>query len=104
MQYLTYEEYTEIGGTLDLTAFMRNINRACSFIDWCTQNRLRAILAPSDTVKACVRDVCELYALNSAGEEQVTRRSQSGGGGGDGPGGPDAAGHGLPGFRVGAYR
>lgn len=80
MQYLTYEEYTEIGGTLDLTAFMRNINRACSVIDWCTQNRLRAILAPSDAVKACVRDVCELYALNSAGEKQVTSRSQSAGG------------------------
>ena len=40
MQYLTYEEYTEIGGTLDLTAFNRNIDRACGIIDNTTHNRI----------------------------------------------------------------
>ena len=40
MQYLTYEEYTEIGGTLDLAAFNRNIDRACGIIDNATHNRI----------------------------------------------------------------
>ena len=80
MQYLTYEEYTEIGGTLDLTAFMRNINRACSVIDWCTQNRLRAILAASETVKACARDLVEYLADNASNGKTITSKSQSAGG------------------------
>jgi hypothetical protein len=79
MQYLTYEEYTEIGGTLDLTAFNRNIDRACGFIDANTQNRLQSVLEASQRVKACVRDLVEYLASNIANGKTVTSKSQSAG-------------------------
>jgi hypothetical protein len=79
MQYLTYEEYQEIGGTLDLTAFNRNIDRACGFIDANTQNRLCGVLEASQRVKACVRDLVEYLASNIANGKTVTSKSQSAG-------------------------
>ena len=80
MQYLTYEEYTEIGGALDLTAFKRNIDRACGFVDLHTQSRLQSVLEVSQRVKACVRDLVEYLANNVSGEKAVTSKSQSAGG------------------------
>lgn len=80
MQYLTYEEYQEIGGTLDLTAFDRNIDRACAFIDASTQNRLQSVLEVSTKAKACVRDLVEYLATNVLNGKTVTSKSQSAGG------------------------
>ena len=80
MQHLTYEEYTEIGGTLDLTAFKRNINRACGFIDLNTQSRLQSVLEVSQRAKACVRDLVEYLANNASNGKVVTSKSQSAGG------------------------
>ena len=80
MQYLTYEEYTEIGGTLDLTAFNRNIDRACGFVDLHTQNRLQSVLEASQRVKACVRDLVEYLSNNLSSGKTVTSKSQSAGG------------------------
>lgn len=80
MQYLTYEEYTEIGGTLDLTAFKRNIDRACGFVDLHTQSRLQSVLEVSQRAKACVRDLVEYLASNMASGKTVTSKSQSAGG------------------------
>ena len=80
MQYLTYEEYQEIDGTLDLTAFNRNIDRACAFIDASTQNRLQSVLEVSTKVKACVRDLVEYLANNVSSGKAVTSKSQSAGG------------------------
>ena len=80
MQYLTYEEYTEIGGTLDLTAFNRNIDRACAFIDASTQNRLQSVLEVSTKAKACVRDLVEYITSNVSSGKAVTSKSQSAGG------------------------
>lgn len=80
MQYLTYEEYSEIGGTLDLTAFNRNVDRACAFIDASTQNRLQSVLEVSTKVKACVRDLVEYLANNLSSGKSVTSKSQSAGG------------------------
>jgi hypothetical protein len=80
MQYLTYEEYQEIGGTLDLTAFNRNIDRACGFIDLHTQSRLQSVLEVSQRVKACVRDLVEYLANNVSNGKSVTSKSQSAGG------------------------
>ena len=77
MQYLTYEEYTEVGGTLDLTAFNRNIDRACGFIDTQTQSRLHGVLEVSQRVKACVRDLLEYLANNVSSGRAVTSKSQS---------------------------
>ena len=80
MQYLTYEKYTEIGGTLDLTAFERNIDRACAIVDSHTQNRLQSVLEVSRSVKACVRDLVEYLANNMSSGKAVTSKSQSAGG------------------------
>lgn len=80
MQYLTYEEYVEIGGALDLTAFERNIDRACAIVDSHTQNRLQSVLEASRRVKACVRDLVEYLANNLSSGKTVTSKSQSAGG------------------------
>lgn len=80
MQYLTYEEYIEIGGTLDLTAFKRNIDRACGFVDLHTKSRLQSVLEVSQRAKACVRDLAEYLANNVSGAKAVTSKSQSAGG------------------------
>lgn len=80
MQYLTYEEYTEIGGALDLTAFNRNIDRACGFVDLHTQSRLQSVLEVSQRAKACVRDLVEYFANNVSSGKAVTSKSQSAGG------------------------
>ena len=80
MQYLTYEEYTEIGGTLDLTAFKRHIDRACGFVDLHTQSRLQSVLEVSQRAKACVRDLVEYLANNLSSGKTVTSKSQSAGG------------------------
>ena len=80
MQYLTYDEYLEIGGTLDLTAFKRNIDRACGFVDLHTQSRLQTVLEVSQRAKACVRDLVEYLANNVSVVKAVTSKSQSAGG------------------------
>ena len=77
MQYLTYEEYQEIGGTLDLTAFKRNIDRACGFVDSHTFGRLNKSSAVSRMVKACVRDLVEYLANNVSSGKAIASKSQS---------------------------
>lgn len=80
MTYLTYEEYTEIGGTLDLTAFNRNIDRACGIIDNATHNRIEYMADVPQRVKVLCRDLVEYLARNDTTEIAVTSRSQSAGG------------------------
>ena len=80
MQYLTYEEYQEIGGTLDLTAFKRNIDRACSMIDVRTQSRLEAFETVPQIVKIVCADLVGYIANNTVEKPFVTSRSQSAGG------------------------
>lgn len=80
MQYLTYEEYTEIGGTLDLTAFNRNIDRACGVVDTETRNRVENMKEMPRQVKACCRDLTEYLHNNSTLAKSVSSKSQSAGG------------------------
>ena len=80
MTYLTYEEYTEIGGTLDLTAFNRNIDRACGIIDNATHNRIVCMEEVPQRAKALCRDLVEYLAKNDTTETAVTSLSQSAGG------------------------
>lgn len=80
MLYLTYDEYVEIGGTLDYTAFTRNIDRACGFVDSQTFNRIKRMSAVPRMAKACVRDLVEYVANNFVNTKSVTNRSQSAGG------------------------
>lgn len=80
MIYLTYEEYSNIGGICDLTAFNRNIDRACGIIDNATHNRVDCMADIPQRVKVLCRDLVEYLARNDTTEIAVTSRSQSAGG------------------------
>lgn len=80
MIYLTYEEYSNIGGICDLTAFNRNIDRACGLIDNATHNRIDCMAEVPQRAKALCRDLVEYLARNDTTEIAVTSRSQSAGG------------------------
>lgn len=80
MQYLTYEEYVEIGGTLDLAAFNRNIDRACAMIDIRTQSRLESFEIVPKIVKIVCADLLGYIANNTVEKPFVTSKSQSAGG------------------------
>lgn len=77
MNYLTYDEYQEIGGTLDLTAFLHNIDRACAMIDIRTQSRLKQFEEIPFIVKSVCRDLIEYISANSVEKPIVTSRSES---------------------------
>ena len=79
MIYLTYDEYAEMGGICDLTAFNRNINRACAMIDNRTQSRLECFKEISQIVKVVCVDLVDYIATNTV-EKAVTSKSQSAGG------------------------
>ena len=78
MQYLTYEEYVEIGGVLEKTAFNRNIDRAFGKVDNATFGRLEKMTEIPRQVKACCRELVE-YFNNETGKT-ITSKSQSAGG------------------------
>ena len=80
MTYLTYEEYSNMGGVLDITAFNRSISKVCGFVDSQTFNRIKRMSAVPRMVKACVRDLVEYVANNFLNTKSVTSRSQSAGG------------------------
>ena len=80
MIYLTYEEYLNMGGICDLTAFNRNIDRACGIIDNATHNRIEYMANVPQRAKALCRDLVEYLARNDTTEISVTSRSQSAGG------------------------
>ena len=80
MTYLTYEEYSNMGGVLDITAFNRNIDRVCGIIDNATHKRIECMKTIPQSVKALCRDLVEHISANSTNEKLVTSRSQSAGG------------------------
>lgn len=79
MIYLTYEEYSNMGGICDLTAFNRNIDRACGVIDNATHNRIDCMAEVPQRAKALCRDLVE-YLVENNGVKIVTSKSQSAGG------------------------
>lgn len=79
MQYLTYEEYKNIGGKLDLTAFELKITRVCGIVTTATYNRIEALRGIPKEVKELCRDLVELLD-KMEGAETVQSRSQSAGG------------------------
>ena len=80
MIYLTYDEYNAIGGICDLTAFNRNIDRACGIIDNATHNRIECMAEIPQRAKALCRDLVEYLARYSTSDMVVSSRSQSAGG------------------------
>ena len=79
MIYLTYDEYSTMGGICDLTAFNRNIDRACGIIDNATRNRIECMTEVPQRAKALCRDLVE-YLVENNGVKIVTSKSQSAGG------------------------
>ena len=79
MQYLTYEEYSSLGGELSLAAFNRNIDRACAMIDNRTQSRLECFEEIPQIVKVVCADLIDYISTNTV-EKTVTSKSQSAGG------------------------
>lgn len=61
--YLTYEEYVEFGGTLDVTTFSDLEFQASSIIDWYTFNRLHGETVISDRVKRLTFHLMKLAQL-----------------------------------------
>ena len=80
MIYLTYEEYSKMGGLLDLTAFNRNIERACCMIDIRTQSRLECFEEVPQIVKVVCADLVDYITTNTVEKPIVTSKSQSAGG------------------------
>lgn len=80
MIYLTYDEYSAMGGICDLTAFNRFSDRAFSIIDNATHNRVEYMADVPQRAKALCRDLIEYLARNDTTETAVTSRSQSAGG------------------------
>ena len=79
MTYLTYDEYVGIGGTLDLTAFSRNITRASGMIDNATFCRIEKMSKVPENAKHLCRDLIEYLARNNVTDLAVASRSQSAG-------------------------
>lgn len=79
MTYLTYEEYSNMGGVLDLAAFNRNIDRACAMIDVRTQSRLEEFEEIPQIVKVVCRDLVDYISANSVEKPIVTSKSESAG-------------------------
>ena len=79
MRYLTYEEYSSIGGTLDNAAFDKNIDRACGVIDNATHNRIESMTDTPSQAKALCRDLIEYFGGNFGSSSQISSRSQSAG-------------------------
>ena len=79
MIYLTYDEYSAMGGICNLTAFNRNIDRACGIIDNATRNRIECMAEVPQRAKALCRDLVE-YLVENNGVKIVTSKSQSAGG------------------------
>ena len=64
MTYLTYEEYSNMGGVLDLTAFNRFSDRAFGIVDNATHNRIEPMHGEPKKAKAICRDLVEYLARN----------------------------------------
>ena len=79
MIYLTYEQYKEIGGVLDLTAFNRFESRACGIIDNATHNRVECMAEVPQRARALCRDLIE-YLVENNGIKVLTSKRQSAGG------------------------
>ncbi len=80
MQYLTFEEYASIGGTNDLTAFLRTIDRACSIINTHTYGRVNNMSRVPNEVKSLCRDLTDYLIANTDTITVVSSKSQSAGG------------------------
>ena len=79
MQYITYDEYVNIGGKLDVAAFDRYSIRAFSRINQRTQGRIKEDSITIEVKHLC-RDMIDYLALNDVSKVKLSSASQSMGG------------------------
>ena len=79
--YLTYDEYSEMGGTLDETLFNTLVLDAQGYIDWYTFNRLWKEEWRTDDVMERVK-ICmyQLIGLVAAKQNLITPQNTNAGG------------------------
>lgn len=77
--YLTYEEYKDMGGTLNETAFNNVEFEARALIDWYTFNRLQNDTIYPEAVKRCVFNLVNIaskkqqaFSLGQDNEGNIT--------------------------------
>lgn len=84
MVYLTYEEYKQMGGSLDNAAFNIAERKARQLINaqagGQTGERIGKLTVLPQAVKDCTFDLISFMSANSANEKQVSSESQSQGG------------------------
>lgn len=81
MQYLKdHQEYLELGGVCDATAFNRFSDRAFGIVDNATHNRIECMAEVPQKAKALCRDLVEYLTRYSTSDMIVSSRSQSAGG------------------------
>lgn len=61
--YLTYEEYQNMGGTLDETTFNDFEFEAETYVDWYTFNRLQNVTEYPEKVKKCMYHIIKLAKM-----------------------------------------
>lgn len=81
MQYLKdHQEYLELGGVCDATAYARFSDRAFGIVDNATHNRIECMAGIPQRAKALCRDLVEYLATNgNVAEKDVSSWSESGG-------------------------
>jgi len=76
-QYLTYEEYKALGGTIDLTPFQLLEFECRRRIDERTQNRLKNVDKIPKEVKLCVFKLMNVMTSYDQGLDSVSRNIAS---------------------------
>lgn len=81
MQYLKdHQEYLELGGVCDATAYARFSDRAFGIVDNSTHNRIECMAIMPKQVKALCRDLVEYLSTNgNVNEKSVASWSESAG-------------------------
>ena len=77
--YLTYEEYTTMGGTLDETTFNDLEFEAEALVNWYTFNRLKTDTQIPSEIKRLIKYLINLVEVQNEGLSGSTGGSASGG-------------------------
>lgn len=71
MAYLTYSEYIEMGGALNVAAFLMQEFRARQLVDQLTHNRIRGETPVREAVKYAMRALIDAQAASDAHDGRV---------------------------------
>lgn len=84
MQYLTFDEYVEMGGVLDEAAFTPLARKAVYYINaqasGMTGVRIKKLNEIPECIKECVYELVSFFGANKTNERQIASEGQSQGG------------------------